>query len=159
SLVADRYRLAKSTAERYAAFANVQAVALAGSSSSSMSDDKSDIDLYVYVDVPLTLEERESVPRGASPAEIGNQVWEPGDEWTEDGIGVDVMFRSLAWIEEQLDRVLVRYHASVGYSTCFWYNVRNSTLLYDRNGWFERLHERAQGPYPDQLKLAVVAKN
>jgi hypothetical protein len=55
--------------------------------------------------------------------------------------------------------VLQRHAASVGYSTCFWYNVRNSRPLYDRSGWFKALQERASQPYPAELKRAIVAKN
>jgi hypothetical protein len=54
------------------------------------------------------------------------------------------MYRHARWIEEQLDRVLVRHEASVGYSTCFWYNVLHSNALFDRAGWFEALQRRAR---------------
>jgi hypothetical protein len=84
--------------------------------------------LYVYASEPVALSSRAEVARDARQAEIGNSFWEPGDEWIdgETGISVDVMFRATPWIEDQLDRVLRRHEASVGYSTCFWYNVRNS---------------------------------
>ena len=75
------------------------------------------------------------------------------------GIHVDVMFRSTAWLEDQLDRVLNRYQASVGYSTCFWDNVLVSRALFDRDGWFAGVQETARQPYPDELRRAIVAKN
>jgi hypothetical protein len=62
-------------------------------------------------------------------------------------------------MEEQLDRVLVRHEASVGYSTCFWYNVLHSEVLFDRAAWFAELQKRANQPYPAELKQAVIAKN
>jgi hypothetical protein len=93
--------------------------------------------------------------------EINNQFWEPGDEWIEtfSDIAVDVIFRTPQWIEDQLERVLVRHEASVGYSTCFWYNVLTSQMLFDRSGWYRALQKRAQQPYPEPLRLAIIGKN
>ena len=69
------------------------------------------------------------------------------------------MYRHLHWIEEQLDRVLVRHEASVGYTTCFWYNVLHSQVLFDRSVWFEALQRRARQGYPEELRRAIIAKN
>jgi len=69
------------------------------------------------------------------------------------------MFRTPQWLEDQLDRVLVRHEASVGYSTCFWYNVLTSQMLFDRSGWYSALQQRAQQPYPEPLRLAIIGKN
>src|SRR5690606_35735048 len=67
--------------------------------------------------------------------------------------------RSPQWIEDQLDRVLIHHQASVGYSTCFWFNVLHSRPLYDPDGWYATLQHRARQPYPDALARAIVAKN
>ncbi|MGZ4813866.1 MAG: hypothetical protein ACXVZV_00550 [Terriglobales bacterium] len=153
--------LAQRLANRYAEIREVEAVAIAGSRMSTFVDTRSDVDLYVYSSAPVPLERRAEVARGAKQAEIGNSFWESGDEWIdpETGISVDVMFRTTPWMEEQLDRVLRRHEASVGYSTCFWYNVGNSRALFDRVRWFEAIQERANAPYPPELKRAIVAKN
>ena len=134
---------------------------LAGSQMSPFSDERSDVDLYVYTSGTVPLSMRREVTHDARRAEIGNSFWEPGDEWIdgETGIGVDVMFRTTSWIEDQLDRVLRRHEASVGYSTCFWYNVRKSRTLFDRSGWFKAIEKRADQSYPEELKRAIVAKN
>jgi hypothetical protein len=146
----------------YSSLPQVEAVVLAGSQTSGAADQDSDIDLYVYSreDIPVSV--RASIAMaGAEYAEVDNRFWEPGDEWVDadTGIHVDVMFRSLEWIEEQLERVLRRHEARVGYSTCFWYNVLSSHVLYDRNGWFRALQEAANQPYPESLRCAVIAKN
>jgi len=153
--------VADGIAARFAAIREVEAVVLAGSRLAQFADGQSDVDLYVYASEIVPTSSRAEIARGVRRSEIGNSFWEPGDEWIdgETGIGVDVMFRTTRWIEDQLDRVLQRHEASVGYSTCFWYNVRNSRALFDRAGWFKALHERAGQPYPEQLKRAIVAKN
>jgi hypothetical protein len=154
--------LAARVAAQYGLLHQVEAVALAGSQTSAMSDSDSDIDLYVYSVKELTIDERQTVAsKFSQQAEIGNCFWEPGDEWIDNqtGIKVDVMFRTIPWIEEQLSRVLERHEASVGYSTCFWHNVLSSQVLFDRNGWFAALQIKARQPYPEELRRAIVAKN
>ncbi|MGH7496011.1 MAG: DUF4037 domain-containing protein [bacterium] len=153
---------AHTLAERYSQLAQVEAVALAGSQGAGTADQASDLDLYVYLSAGISIEARAAIATArAKYAEVDNQFWEPGDEWIdrETGIHVDVMFRSIEWINEQLDRVLRRHEASVGYSTCFWYNVVSSHVLYDREGWYQRLQENSRRPYPEQLRRAIVAKN
>ena len=154
--------LAHDIAQRYAELPQVEAVALAGSQTTGVADDDSDIDLYVYVNADLPLAARAAVARAhAQRAEVDNQFWEPGDEWIDaaTNIHVDVMFRTRAWIAEQLARVLRRHEAAVGYSTCFWYNVVTAQALFDREGWFQRLQEDARQPYPEALRRAIIAKN
>src|SRR5918995_268795 len=148
-----------------AAFANlseVVAVALAGSGEAGVADERSDIDLYVYAGAPVAMTDRAAIAASfATRPEVGNDFWEPGDEWIDAQTGrhVDVMYRTPVWIEEQLERVLVRHEASVGYSTCFWHNVLHSTPLFDRSGWYRDLQATATRPYPQPLRRAIVAKN
>ena len=153
--------LAERIAEQFASLPQVEAIAVAGSRVSEFPDERSDIDLYIYVSEDIPLNERAKIAAGSARAEIGNATWEPGDEWidAESGTPVDVMYRHVRWIEEQLERVLVRHEASVGYSTCFWYNVLHSQALFDRTGWFVELQKKAGQPYPAELKRAIVAKN
>ena len=135
------------------------AVALAGSRAASSNDSASDFDLYIYATGDVPVEFRRSL---AGPdAEIDNRFWETGDEWIDASTGaqLDVMYRSPAWIEDQLDRVLVRHEASIGYSTCFWYNVLHSEARHDPQGWYRQLQARARVPYPEALQRAIVAKN
>jgi len=153
--------LANRVARQFGSLDQVEAVALSGSQTSELRDSNSDVDLYVYVTRVIPLEIRGGIAEGAERAEIGNEYWEPGDEWIdqETGIAVDVMFRHVTWIEEQLDRVLGQHQAAVGYSTCFWYNVRYSQVLFDRNGWLNDLKKSCDQPYPPELKRAIIDKN
>lgn len=157
------WHLAETLADRFSALPQVVAVALAGSQATGLADEGSDLDLYVYAEGEIPPDVRRAVAGefGAGAAEIDNRFWEPGDEWVaaESGLHVDLMYRTPEWIEEQLERVLVRHEASVGYSTCFWYNVLNSRLLHDREEWYGQLRQKADRPYPEPLREAVVAKN
>ena len=75
------------------------------------------------------------------------RFWGPGDEWLHapTGIHVDAIYFDAAWMEEQVDRVLVRHEASLGYTTCFWHTVRGSIVLEDPRGWLAGLQARWPG--------------
>lgn len=155
--------LAETLASCYAAFPAVTAVALGGSVSAGTASAGSDIDVYVYLDGPLTLDQRREVlaSRPVGPAELGNEFWEPGDEWVDQttGVCVDVMFRSTAWMEDRIAAVLDRHEAALGYTTCFWHNVLTSQVLFDRGDWFAALQGRTRVDYPEPLRRAIVRKN
>jgi len=119
-------------AARYSQLPQVETVAVAGSQTTGTADDSSDIDLYVYMSNKIHLSVHAHIATAkAEYAEVDNRFWEPGDEWidADTGTHVDVMFRSVEWIEAQLDRMLRLHQASVGYSTCLWYNVLSSQVL------------------------------
>lgn len=140
----------------------VLAVTLAGSRTVGMTDPRSDYDMYVYATAEIPVAARRRIAeRFADRLELDNRYWEPGDEWrnSADDLHVDLMYRSPQWIEEQLERILARHEAWVGFSTCFWYNVQTSRALFDRDGWFAALQVRAAVPYPEPLRRAIVAKN
>ncbi len=158
--------IAQQIAARFAAQPEVTAVALGGSRSTGAADPRADIDLYVYAAPPLAVATRAAIAEAMAapgPREIDNHFWEPGDEWalaSADGtLCIDIMYRAPAWIEAELDRVLVRHEASLGYSTCLWHNVRHASVLYDRDGWFAQLQGIAAAPYPEELRRAIVATN
>jgi hypothetical protein len=153
--------VARRIAREFARHAAVRAVVTSGSLGTGASDAFSDIDLYVYADDEPPLAFREAIAGSAPVRALGNTFFEPGDEWTDaaSGLGVDIMYRQPAWIEDRLDAVLVRHDASVGYSTCFWRNVLDSVPLFDRDGWFAHLQGRSSVAYPEPLRAAILAKN
>jgi predicted nucleotidyltransferase len=158
----NRQTLLEEISGEFAKLPEVTAVVLSGSNGSGYSDEDSDIDLYVYSRQEPSLAWRTELARlFGDKASIGNEFWEPGDEWIlrRSGKVVDIMYRSTAWIEQQFERVLLRHQATVGYSTCFVCNVLHSQTLYDRGNWFATLKEKAGQPYPDSLRRAIVAKN
>jgi predicted nucleotidyltransferase len=146
-------------AQRFANFPYVIAVVLAGSRGGGTSDPESDVDIYVYATAEVPIDFRRALL--GDHAEINNRFWEPGDEARDlaYGLKLDIMYRTPQWIENQMERVLVRHEAGIGYTTCFWFNVLHSKALFDREGWFRKLQEHASVPYPEQLRRAVIAKN
>ena len=141
----------------------IEAVVLAGSRVASGGDAGSDVDLYVYAREPVSLSQRAAVAnRFADRVEVGNTFWEPGDEWIDrqTGLQIDIMYRSPGWIEDQLDRVLLRHEASIGYSTCFWHNVLHSrSSVRSASDGIEHCRAWADRPYPQPLQQAIIARN
>lgn len=159
SLGADAGQMVRRLAQRFGELPQVVAVAQAGSRCAGISDLDSDFDLYVYTVDAVAVEFRRALL--GEGAEIDNRFWEPGDEWSEPATGtqLDIMYRSPEWIEDQLDRVLVRQESAIGYTTCFWHNVVHSEALCDPRGWYRWLQNRASVSYPEGLRRAVVKKN
>lgn len=153
--------LGEQLAHEYSTIRTVEAVALGGSRTGPFGEPTSDYDIYVYSRSPIPIKFRKKVARKYSDApETNNQFWEPGDEWVDAaGERADVMFRECGWIEEQLARVLDRHEASIGYTTAFCFNVKNSTTLFDRNQWFAAQRQKASAPYPGRLRRNIIAKN
>lgn len=146
----------------FARFAQVDGILMAGSFTAGTSDASSDIDLYVYLNAELPADERKAaVSQVSSDFEIDNRFWETEDCFvvTETGIKVELMYRGIDWMREQLERVLDRHEASVGFSTCFVHNYLSSRILFDRTGNFEALQRQYDRPYPDTLRQAILAKN
>jgi catechol 2,3-dioxygenase-like lactoylglutathione lyase family enzyme/predicted nucleotidyltransferase len=137
----------------------VLAVVLGGSRAAATSDVASDYDLYVYTVWEVPVDFRRTL-LGES-AEIDNRFWEPGDEWSDPSTGthIDIMYRSPEWIEGQIERILSRHEASLGYTTCFWYNIVHSEALLDPRGWYQGLQNRGRVAYPEGLRRAVLMKN
>ena len=147
----------------FAALPQVAAVALAGSQAATLYDTASDLDIYIYCRAEVTLDVRAALAQqhDARNPEIGNDDFGAGDEWVDAASrhAIDLIYFGTLWIEEQLDRVLVRHQPALGYTTAFWSTLRRSIPLYDRDGWFAHLHARAQATYPEALRRAIIAKN
>lgn len=155
--------LAEKVAGQFQVFPAVEAIALAGSQTSGAGDRASDIDLYVYTTVQIPVADRAAIidRLKASRADLNLQFWDPGDEWFDaaTGIEVDVMYWDIRWIEETLDRVILRNEASLGYTTCHWNTIQKSQSLFDRRGWFHGLQAKSRQAYPEALRQAIITKN
>jgi hypothetical protein len=166
SIPADRLARAQAIAARFADLPQVVAVALAGSLAAGLADEQSDLDLYVYADAPIPVEIRRRIARDfagehRASIEIDKPFWGPEDAWIDgaSGLGVDLIYWSPEWIEEQVDRVLVQHQSGMGYTTSFWYTILHSQPVYDRDGWFARLKRHSNQSYPEPLRHAIVRLN
>ena len=139
----------------------VDAIALGGSRAGEYYDQKSDYDVYVYCKEPVSEDVRKEIlSRYCSYMEIGNHFWEYEDNCVlNSGIDIDILYRDLDGFAEGIKRVVVQHQAQNGYTTCMWYNLINSRILFDRDGRLSQLQKRFTIPYPQELKKAIVERN
>src|SRR5258708_23895846 len=155
------FAVAAKVARRFSQLPEVQAIAVAGSQTSGAASAGSDIDIYIYLTTEISSPLRTAIGTEFSDDVEINDFWGPGNEWTdqETGIHVDASFWTMSWIKDQVDRVLVRHEAWMGYTTCFWHTVKISHILFDRNNWLGQLREHAMQDYPEPLVKAIIANN
>jgi Domain of unknown function (DUF4037) len=153
---------ANELASQLAALPYLEAVILGGSISTGLVDDHSDCDLYAYTRQAIEPSAREAILRPrAARLELQRDFWEWEDTWIEhDGRKFEIMYRGCEHAEQEVERRLFCYEASVGYTTCVLHTLAHGRVLVDRNGWFEALQQRVLNTsYPDELVRAVIAKN
>ena len=160
----DHISLARLLTDLFASLPQVKAVALGGSLVDGITDQSSDIDLYVYTLADIPLENRQEIVArsgGATQVSLDLSYWGPGDEWfnAPTGIEVDIIYFDAKWIERQIQRVIDKHEASLGYTTCLWHTIRNSQALHDPLKWFHNLQNKASGQYPDALRQNIIALN
>lgn len=140
----------------------VIAITLAGSCASGRKDNYSDIDIDIITEKEIPLEKRETIAKKFSDLmEINNTFWGPSDEFIlrNSSVQVDIAYFDFNWLKDQLENVLEKYNASIGYTTCFWHNVINSIIVFDKNNDFKNLQDKYNVDYPERLKKNIVNKN
>ncbi len=145
----------------FASLNEVKAIALGGSRATDRYDEQSDYDLYLYCDaIPSKTVRTEILNRYCSYVELNNQYWETEDDCTlNNGIDIDILYRDMQDFEEGLARVVERYQAGNGYTTCMWHNLNTCRILYDESGELAAMKKRFAVPYPDQLRTAIIERN
>lgn len=140
----------------------VAAISFAGSSTSKRNDNLSDIDIdiFTYSDIPIEIREK-IVSKYANYKEVGNDYWGQGDEFIlkDTNTPIDIAYFGMSWIEDVIDNILIKFNASTGYSTCFWHNIKNSNIIFDREGRLTKLKEITNCSYPIKLKENIIEKN
>lgn len=140
----------------------VVAITLAGSGASGRKDNLSDIDIDVITNGQIPVEKRrEIISKISDNMEINNTFWGDGDEFRlrNSDVIVDIAYFDYKWLEDGLANVVDNFNSSTGYTTCFWHNVINSSMIYDKSGDFENLQKKYKIPYPMELKKSILAKN
>lgn len=154
--------LLREIASSFAAIKEVAAVVLSGSSASGYGDALSDYDFYIYSDQEIDHGVRRAIAeKYAAQFNLDNRFYETDDEWLLSGSGrpAEFIYRSREWIENELDRVWTKGCASLGYTTCFVYNVKHSRIYHDPQFWFRDLQMKTASPYPSLLRDNIIGKN
>lgn len=143
-------------ADAYGAYLPVLAVAVG-----EPDPGDADLALAVYLSGELGLTPRATVAADGAEVELDNRFWESSDAWTDagTGAGVEVVYRQLDEVAAALDLLLVRHEVRLGGSTTLWHELRTCEVLVDPEGELTRLQAVARQPYPEGLRLAILAKN
>lgn len=140
----------------------VISIMLVGSSATGRNDELSDIDIYIIVSKDIPVDIRKGIIKKFSDEmEVDNNFWGSRDEYIirSSDIRVDIAYYNIDYIKETLSNTLENYNALTGYTTCFWHNINNSVLLFDKDGDFLKLKNKYNIPYPSQLKENIINKN
>lgn len=140
----------------------VEGIMLAGSRSVKTNDKFSDYDIYIYVDEEIPVTKRKGIiDKYCSYMELNNHFWEIEDDGIlkSNDVPVEIIYRKLAWINDSLNRTVVKCEADTGYTTCFWSNIMSSIILYDKAGKLNKLQDKYKVPYPIKLKENILKKN
>lgn len=145
----------------FAELKQVEAIAIAGSHGTQMNDSFSDYDVYLYVNESIPVEVRQKITsHHCCEMELNNQFWETEDDGRlNSGTEIELIYRSLEWLEQELERVVFKHQANVGYSTCFLSNLLNSKVLFDRHQKLTELQQKYTVEYSRELAIAVIDKN
>ena len=146
----------------YKELKDVEAIGISGSSSTASYDINSDYDIYIYSKIEPSIAERKRIAEiFAEKPEIDNHYFETGDTFKlkNSGKPIDIMYRTLDFIENNIKQVWEEHQASMGYTTCFIDNINKTQILYDKNGWLEKMKKKVATPYPDKLAQNIIKKN
>lgn len=142
-------------------FAAVEAIALGGSRACGNADEGSDYDVYVYLSEQIPDADRKNAlfPYFMK-LEIANSYWGLEDDGVmNNGIPVDIVYRDMASFKKDIADVVVRCNPRNGYTTAMWHNLSTCKIVFDRDGYLEKLKNEFALPYPERLRKAVIERN
>ena len=147
--------------KEFAALDEVKAIALGGSRATGNADEKSDYDVYVYCNQNISEDIRKNIlSEFCSYMEIGNHFWEYEDNCTlKNGIDIDILYRDIDYICNDISDVVEHFNAHNGYTTCIWHNLITCRIIFDRNGRLAQAQKRFSVEYPEQLRKNIINRN
>jgi len=139
----------------------IQAIVLGGSRTTERIDEKSDYDFYVYSETGIDQNIRSKIlSKHCKYFEIGNSYWELEDNGQLNcGIDFDIIYRNSQQFVKTVADVVENYNAYNGFTTCLWYNVLYSKIIFDKDDVFKKIKERFTIPYPQKLKENIIKRN
>jgi len=139
----------------------IQALVLGGSRTTERIDEKSDYDFYLYSETGVDQGIRcKILSKYCKYFEIGNNYWELEDNGQLNcGIDFDIIYRNTQQFVKTVADVVENYNACNGFTTCLWYNVLNSKIIFDKDDAFKKIMERFSVPYPQRLKENIIKRN
>ena len=139
----------------------VLAITLGGSRGTGQFDNISDYDFYIYLENSIDSKIRnEILSKYCSNLEIGNSYWELEDNGKfNNGIDFDIVYRNLQDFTNTIADVVEKGNSYNGFTTCLWFNLLNSKIIFDRDNIFKKLKERFSIPYPKKLKENIIKRN
>ncbi len=147
--------------EKLSEFEQVEAIALGGSRSGANYDAKSDYDVYVYITAPIEEESRRALLSDfCKYMEIGNHYWEYEDNCVlNNGVDIDILYRNLNEFCDGVARVVEKFEAYNGYTTCMWHNLLTCKIVCDKSGRLQSAKNRFSVSYPEELRNNIIKRN
>ena len=145
----------------FSKISEIEAILLAGSHSTGTVDKNSDYDIYIYSNSQIPIHKRKSITdKYFKYIELSNTYWEEEDDGILfDDTEVEFIYRNIDSIDNSLNRTLIKCEADIGYTTCIWYNLKNSIIIYDKNDKLSSLQSKYDIEYPNELRNNIIEKN
>ena len=68
-------------------------------------------------------------------------------------------YRDLQQFTKNIADVVENGNGYNGFTTCLWYNILTSKIIYDKNNILSKTKERFSIPYPSKLKESIIKRN
>ncbi|MDF2821001.1 MAG: hypothetical protein K0R15_1442 [Clostridiales bacterium] len=147
--------------EEFSKLPEVEGITLGGSRGSNTAMADSDYDVYIYTTEDIDISVRRLIlEKYCGHMELGNAFWELEDDCNlKCGTVLEIIYRNLTNTDKELEGQVFGFNGRTGYSTCIWYNILNSKILFDKNGELERIINKYKVPYPIRLSMNIVMTN